>query len=290
MLQISTKVQQSNEKGGRTAVPEAVTTTVKTLDTMADNCEWTREQQVRSVRLLLHKHFTDAKNRNDQATALPPVAPAATGDKSNPADDVEMMGTTMRFKDLGDVTPPQAATPLPFPPDLEASFDIFDIANGCGPTVTTTDPMDIDVTRQDNGVAEHEDNDGLQVAIKEERMEEASFKLALLRQQADHSATTDVGAPSKQSGAAVVAEGQTTLKQSKMHAFYAGNEGNVFSLDSVVEESGPSGGDNGALECQVACRPDESQCQRTPTAATPRQQKLSRRSRRRNQQSPSKIS
>lgn len=79
---------------------------MKTLDTMADNCEWTREQQVRSVRLLLHKHFTDAKNRNDQATALPPVAPAATGDKSNPADDVEMMGTTMRFKDLGDVTPP----------------------------------------------------------------------------------------------------------------------------------------------------------------------------------------
>lgn len=52
---------------------------------------------------------------------LPPSDPPIEipGRTDTPLDE------TMRFNDLGTVTPPQHAEPVPFPPELKASFDHF---------------------------------------------------------------------------------------------------------------------------------------------------------------------
>ncbi|KAF1322066.1 reverse transcriptase, partial [Globisporangium splendens] len=60
------------------------------------------------------------------STSNAPVPHPSSDPLLVPPDRTEMsLDETMRFDDLGTVTPPQHAEPVPFPPDLQASLDHF---------------------------------------------------------------------------------------------------------------------------------------------------------------------
>lgn len=55
------KGNKTSNDDGTSSIREAAVMTSKALDSMAEDSEWTRQQQVKAVRQLLHDHFAEAR-------------------------------------------------------------------------------------------------------------------------------------------------------------------------------------------------------------------------------------
>jgi len=192
----------------------------QTEDVLANAEAATRAKILHQIRLTLEPHFANKYSNRfqpkpkmgaelggatvDQApqeakaaasnvpVPLPPSEPPIEipGRTDTPLDE------TMRFNDLGTVTPPQHAEPVPFPPELKASFDHFEHMN-----TPVREPanrvFDADISMvgaQTNPITAEtqEIPPAAPTVVRElrrQRLDEAVQQRALQRQREDHAAT-----------------------------------------------------------------------------------------------------
>lgn len=122
------------------------------------------------------------------------IAEGVAGRSEAAGQDVEHpLDATLRFNDLGAVTPPQQAGPVPFPSELQASFDnCEDVSNNAD----LSDEPEPDLDASMVGSRQTEPSAGgqqptsvLEQQDQEARTRDAEVRQQQLRQQDDHAAT-----------------------------------------------------------------------------------------------------